>query len=398
MMGSKSSPSRWRRWLRPRRLILLGIVAAAAIAGAIALSGEEEVDPPETAEVAAADIRQRVQAAGVLTPSTQVEVGAQVSGQVRTIHVELGQTVRAGELLVSIDPDTAQSDVEVAEAAVAEQRSAMEATNASRELAEATVRRNRELFKTRLVSRAALDDAEADLRRLNAEYKRQFAALDRFNAELANRRLALSRTTILAPMDGVVVDIVVAEGQTVNASQTTPVLLTLADIDRMTVRTKVAEADVLRVKVGQKASFTTLSGLGEALQGKVRVIQPVPEKSGNASFYNVLFEVENPDRVLLPQMTVRVQIETGAVAAAPTIPSIALGERRDDGRYEVFSWTEAGGIKKRLVRIGLQDATRTQVLEGLKVGERVLLSPADGANATRDDPANAGDEAVPEAK
>ncbi len=398
MMTSDSRPSRWRAWLRPRRLIWVAVAVIAAIAVALSLREQDSAEPPDTAEVTTASVRQMVQAAGVLTPSTQVDVGAQVSGQVRAIHVELGQTVRTGELLVSIDPDTAQSDVQVAEAAIVEQRSAMEATDAMRDRAEANTRRNRELLKSRLVSQAALDDAEAELRSLNADYKRQFAALDRFNAELANRRLALSRTAITAPMDGVVVNIAVAQGQTVNATQTTPVLLTLADIDRMTVRTKVAEADVLKVKVGQTASFTTLSGLSQPLQGRVRVIQPVPEKSGNASFYNVLFEVENPGRVLLPQMTVRVLIESGSVDATPTIPSIALGDRRDDGRYEVFTWTADGGTVRRPVRIGLQDATRTQVLEGLRAGERVLLSPADGDNATRDTPAATGDEAVPEAK
>ena len=398
MMASTLRSTRRRRWLRPRRLLLVAVIAAAAIAATWTLRKPDAEESPETAEVSAADIRQQVQAAGVLTPSTQVDVGAQVSGQVRTIHVELGQTVRAGELLVSIDPDTAQSDVDVAAASVVEQRSAMEATNALRERTNASVRRNNELFKSRLVSEAALDDAVAELRRLNAEYKRQSAALDRFNAELANRRLALSRTAITAPMDGVVVNLAVAQGQTVNASQTTPVLLTLADIDRMTVRTKVAEADVLKVKVGQAASFTTLSGLSQPLQGRVRVIQPVPEKSGNASFYNVLFEVENPGRVLLPQMTVRVLIESGSIDTVPTIPSIALGDRRDDGRYEVFTWAAESGIKRRLVRIGLQDANRTQILEGLRVGERVLMSPADGANATRDAVTTQGDEAASEAK
>ena len=148
---------------------------------------------------------------------------------------------------------------------------------------------------------------------------------------------------------------------------------------------------------GQPASFTPLSGLSQPLRGQVRVIQPVPEKSGNASFYNVLFEVENPGRVLLPQMTVRVLIESGAIDATPTIPSIALGDRRDDGRYDVFTWTAEGGIARRAVRIGLQDATRTQVLQGLRAGERVLLSPADGAQKVRDTPEAAGDGAAAEA-
>lgn len=370
-----------------RRLFWVVVAATtvtAVTAAALLLRKPQSAQPPETAEVTIASVLQMVQAAGVLTPSTQVDVGAQVSGQVKAIHIELGQTVRAGQLLVSIDPDTAQSDVLVAEAAVAERRSAMESALALRDRAQAKAGRLRQLVDDHFVSQAALDDAQAELRSLSADYKGQFATLDRLHAELAKRRLALSRAAITAPVGGVVVNIVVAQGQTVNASQATPVLLTLADIDRMTVRTRVAEADVLKVKVGQAASFTTLSGLAQPLQGRVRVIQPVPERSGNASFYNVLFEVDNPGRVLLPQMTVRVLIESGSMEAALTIPSIALGERRDDGRYEVFTWTSENGIARRSVRMGLQDATRTQVLEGLRAGERVLLSPADGDKETRD--------------
>ena len=190
MMASAPPSHRWRIWLRPRRLFLVAVAVAAVIAATLALREQDAEEPPETAEVTVASVRQVVQAAGVLMPSTQVDVGAQVSGQVRTIHVELGQTVRTGELLVSIDPDTAQSDVEVAEASVAEQRSAMEATDALRERADASARRNSELLKTRLVSQAAFDDAKAELRRLNADYRRQSAALDRFNAELGNHQAA----------------------------------------------------------------------------------------------------------------------------------------------------------------------------------------------------------------
>ncbi|MEW6703790.1 MAG: efflux RND transporter periplasmic adaptor subunit [Pseudomonadota bacterium] len=375
--------SRALAWLRPRRLFWIALVAIVSIASLHAMGDAATAAPPDTAEASVGSITQVVQAAGVLTPGTQVDVGAQVSGQVTAIHVELGQTVLAGQLLVSIDPDTARTDVRVAEAAVTEQRAAMDATMALHRRAEAEAGRARRLLQAGGASQSAVESAEAELHRLGAEHKGQLATLDRLTAELAKKRLALSRTSITAPIGGVVVNIAVAQGQTVNASQATPVLLTLADIDRMTVKTKVAEADVLKVKAGQDATFTTLSGLAKPLRGRVRVIQPVPEKSGNASFYNVLFEVQNPGRVLLPHMTAHVRIETGAASGTLTIPSIALGNRHDDGRYDVFTWTEQGGIVRRRIRIGLQDASRTEVLEGLKPGERVLLSPADGAKATQ---------------
>lgn len=369
-----------RRPARRRLLWILVLVAVVTVA-VIALRRPAGTAAPETAEVTRASVRQRVQAAGLLTPSKQVDVGAQVSGQVTALHVELGQTVRAGQLLVSIDPDTARSDVQGAEAAVAEQRAAIAATMALSERARTHALRTRRLLEAGGAARADVEAADAEDRRLAAEHQGQLATLDRLSAELSKRRLALSRTAITAPIDGVVVNIAVAPGQTVNATQTTPILLTLANIDRMTVRTKVAEADVLKVKVGQTASFTTLSGLTQALTGTIRVIQPVPERSGNASFYNVLFEVDNPGRALLPQMTVHVLVDTGAAESVPTVPSVALGDRLDDGRYEVFVWRDGAGVERRAITIGLQDATRTQVLKGLVPGDRVVLSPAEGARS-----------------
>ena len=113
---------------------------------------------------------------------------------------------------------------------------------------------------------------------------------------MTQAQVRLGYTRITAPMDGTVVSLPVQVGQTVIAVQITPVILTLADLDTITVRTKVPEADIQAIKVGQTARFSTLSGEGKRYEGKVRVIQPVPERAGNAVFYNVLFEVDNRDR------------------------------------------------------------------------------------------------------
>ena len=128
--------------------------------------------------------------------------------------------------------------------------------------------------------------------------------------------------------------------------------------------------------------LATHLGLGRRYEGKVRVIQPVPERAGNAVFYNVLFEVDNRDRALFSDMTVQVDIETGAVKQVLAMPIVALGERGKDGRFTVQVLDAANKQTPRQVRVGLQDGARVQVVEGLKAGEKVLLAPpsaVDGA-------------------
>ena len=155
------------------------------------------------------------------------------------------------------------------------------------------------------------------------------------------------------------------------AVQITPVMMTLADLDTITVRTKVPEADIQSVKVGQTARFTTLSGEGKRYEGKLRVIQPIPERVGNAVFYNVLCEVDNRDRKLFSDMTVQVDIETGSAKQALTMPMVALGERDKHGRFQVTVLDSANTQTPRQVRTGLQDGDKVQVLDGIKEGEKV---------------------------
>lgn len=331
--------------------------------------------PPPTGKVESADITHVVQAAGVLQARTRVDVGAQVSGQIRKIHVQLGQQVRKDDLLVSLDPELARSDVAQSEAALAQARAALDRSKVDAEAARREVARQHRLLAASATAAAEAERAETDLARIEADQRGQAAQLSRLQAELDTRRLKLSYTRITAPMNGIVVSLPAQEGQTVIAVQVTPVLLTLADLDIITVRTRVAEADVGQIRVGQAARFTTLAGESRRFEGKLRVIQPIPERAGNAVFYNVLFEVDNRDRQLLSDMTVQVDIEVGAVKQVPALPVVSLGARDRDGRYTVHVQGPDGQGTPRKVRVGLQDGARAQVLEGLAVGDRVLLAP-----------------------
>jgi len=372
----KAFLKRWRA-----RLIVIAVLAAAGIGWRLTHQPPPPAPPP-SGVVALADITQTVQAAGVLQAKTKVDVGAQVSGQIQTLHVQLGQQVKKGELLVALDPELARSDVAQAEAALAQARAQLDASRVDAEAARREVARQRRLLAGQATATTEAERAETDLAKIEAALRGQAATVARFEADLENRKLRLSYTRITAPMDGTVVNLPVQAGQTVIAVQVTPVMLTLADLDTITVRAKVAEADIQSIKPGQAARFSTLSGEGKRYEGRLRVIQPVPERAGNAVFYNVLFDVDNRDRALFSDMTVQVDIETGSVKQVPAIPIVALGERNhQDGRFTVQVLDAANRQTPRQVKVGLQDGARVQVLDGVKAGEKVLLAPPSVADA-----------------
>lgn len=363
------------------KLLVAAAVGGAAWAGYRAVFPPPPPPPPPSGEVAKGDILQIVQAAGVLQAKTKVDVGAQVSGQVQTLHVQLGQKVKKGELLVSLDPELARNDVARAEAALLQQRALLEARRVDVQAAQRELARQQRLLAGQASAALELERAENELAKLEADVRGQTAVQSRLQADLAQAQLRLGYTRISAPMDGTVVNIPVQVGQTVIAVQITPVMLTLADLDTITVRTKVPEVDIQSVRVGQRASFLTLSGEGQRYEGKVRVVQPVPERSGNAVFYNVLFDVDNRDGKLFSEMTVQVDIETGEAKGVLTMPMVALGERDKDGRFAVTKLDKDNKQHPAKVRTGLQDGARVQVLEGVKAGDKVLLAPPSAASA-----------------
>lgn len=376
--NNKASRENWLKSWRVRAAIL--VLLGGAYGAYKALIPPPPPPAPPSGEVTLADISQTVQAAGVLQPRLKVDVGAQVSGQVRQLHVQLGQQVKKGDLLVSLDPELARSDLAQAEASVTQQVALIEVRQADLKIARREAERQRRLLAGEATAATEAERAETDLAKLEADLRGQSASLKRLQAELEKRRLSLGYTTITAPIDGTVVNLPVQEGQTVIAVQITPVMVTLANLDVMTVRARVPEADISQIQVGQKARFVTLAGEAQRYDGKVRVIQPVPERAGNAVFYNVLFEVDNQARKLLPEMTVQVNIETGRASKVLTAPMVALGERDDEGRFAVQVLDANNKQSPRKVRTGLQDGARVQVMDGLKAGEKVLLAPPTAAD------------------
>jgi len=317
-----------------RLLVAVGAIGAAALAGSMVLGGDKAPEF-QTASVTRGDLQVTISASGKVQPKNYVDVGAQVSGQLEQFHIEVGDKVEKGALLAEIDETRAAAQVEADRAQLKELNASYKQQQATLELTRANTARAKMLFDADAISRAEYEAATADLKiaearleQLNAQKDRQQSTLD---ADLAT----LAYAKIYAPLSGTVVSQAAVEGQTLNANQTTPTILRIADLSVMTVEAEVSEADVLRVKKGQNAYFTTLGGGDKRWRTTVRQVLPQPEVLNDVVLYKVLLDVENADEALKPEMTAQVFFITGEAEDAVLAPMAALRDRpAREGRGE----------------------------------------------------------------
>lgn len=341
-----------------------------------------------TAPVQRADLENAVLATGVLQALRQVEIGAQVSGQLKSLKVVLGQTVKKGDWLAEIDPVISQNTLAQEQAKLENLQAQKLAKEVRVKQAELSWARQREMLAQDAAARQDMESADAELRALRADGVSLDAQIRQQKLALASAQTNLSYTRIVAPIDGDVVSISTLEGQTVVASFQVPTLMKLADLSTMTVKAQVSEADVVRVKPGQPVYFTILGDPDKRYHGTLRAVQPSPEKINNAVFFNALFDVPNPDRTLRVDMTAQVAIMLGEAKQALTVPLTALGARDKDGRQEVRVLKADQSVEKRLVRVGITNNFQAQVLEGLKEGDNVITG--DPSTLEKTDDGNGG--------
>lgn len=342
-----------------------------------------------TAPVVVGDIQDTVLANGSLEALQQVNVGAQVSGQLKSLKVVLGQEVKKGQLVAEIDSLTQQNALQNAQAALNQVRAQLRSKQASLVQARSNFARQQRLLAGEAGSRENFETAEATLQSALADIDSLNAQIEQAKITVSTAMLNLGYTKITAPMDGKVVSIVTKEGQTVNSAQLAPTIIILAELKTMTVKALVSEADVIRVKPQQPAFFTILGDPDHHFNGILRSVEPAPDsissdgsdKTGKTAataapvYYNALFDVPNPDNKLRISMTAQVSIVLSEVKGALTIPSTALGERGKDGRYQVRVLQSKDGkhtVATRQVKIGINNI-QAQVLDGLKAGEKVIV-------------------------
>lgn len=390
-----------------------------------------------TEMVSRGDLENTVLATGTLDATKLISVGAQVSGQVQKMYVQLGDEVKQGQLIAQIDSTTQENSLKTAEANIknlAAQRLQQEANLNEAQLA---YKRQQQMFAQDATSKAELESAEATFKTAIAQVKAIDAQIESAKVTKSTAQTNIGYTRIVAPTDGTVVAIVTEEGQTVNANQSTPTIVKIAKLQNMTIKAQVSEADIMKVEKGQQVYFTTL-GDDSKRYASLRQIEPAPDSisdestttsssSNTAVYYNALFDVPNQDGKLRIDMTAQVYIVLDAAENALLVPSTAISNRPAKTKQNTTAQAVAssadnksdaapthapklerlnlnaaqqqllkdgkaslsvvrvlqadGSAQPKQVLIGINNRVHAQVLAGLKEGDQVVIADSSETSA-----------------
>ncbi|RWR00853.1 hemolysin secretion protein D [[Pantoea] beijingensis] len=378
-----------------RRWIILLVVISVTIAIAVWLSLRSSQQKPNyiTAAAEQRDFQQTVLADGTVTASKQVSVGAQASGQIKSLLVELGDSVKQGQLIAEIDSMTQQNELRNAQAALKNVQAQRAAKQALLAKYRAAFKRQQTMLSKNLTARSDYDTALADLNSTDADIQALDAQIVQSQIQVDTAQVNLGYTKISSPIDGIVVSVPVEEGQTVNAVQSAPTIIKVANLDTMTVKAQISEADVINVKPGMKVWFTIPGQPDKPYHATLRAIEPAPDSINNDStpglptagssnatteaiYYFGLFDVANPDRTLRISMTAEVHIVLGDQPNAIIIPSTALDKL--NGKTSVQVVDKQKNVTRREVQVGINNNIEAQITRGLKAGEQVIISQQAG--------------------
>lgn len=335
-----------------------------------------------TETVQKGNLEKSVIATGSVRALQRVEVGAQASGKIEKIHVTLGQQLKAGDLIAEIDSQTQRNALETAQAKLASYQAQFKAKTVTYEIAKANFERNQTLYRQKSTSLAELDSAKNTLASAEAAIKEVAAAIKQAEIEVNTAQTNLGYTKIHSPIDATVISIPVSEGQTVNANQTTPTIVQVADLSKMLIKLEISEGDITKVTTGMKVRFTTLSDPDKPYHSTISSIDPAlttltdneyTESVANtkAVYFYANSVVDNPDNKLRIGMTAQAQIQVAKIENALLVPTMTL---KREGRNTFVEVLIDGKAEKREVKIGLNDDHRTQILSGLSEGEKVISS------------------------
>ena len=396
--------------------VVLGLLAGGGYyASRIWFSQDGPDDNLLTAVAYRGDLEDSVTATGTLQPKDFVDVGTQVSGQLKKVHVEIGAAVKAGQLLAEIDPSVYQSKVDADRAQLLNQQAQLADREAQLDLARLQFARQKNLDRENATTTEALQSAEATERSARAQTAAIRAQIKQTESTLRGDQANLGYTKIHAPIAGTVVSQAAKQGQTLNANQQAPIVMRIANLATMTVQAQVSEADVPKLRIGMEVYFTTLGGNNRRYYGKLRQIPPTPTVVNNVVLYDALFDVENPNQTLMTQMTAQVFFVASSASDAVLVPLAALRPLAAEGRTRAPRVSGAGTsagparqgggerasgidprsqyanakalvtvvgaddkLEAREVKVGVMNRVSAQILSGVEPGEKVVI----GAKAT----------------
>lgn len=365
---------------------LATLVLILLVAGAVALyvRVSSTVAPQASVVIERGDIEKTVLATGILKPSVQVNVGAQVNGQLKKLYVNAGDRVTKGQLLAEIDPTLQESELRKSEAALVSAVAQKEAAQFTLIQYQLELKRQLRMDRDGSGTKSNLEDAQTKVDTQKAQIKVNQSQIIQAQMALETAKANLGYTRILAPVDGQVLGIVTKEGQTVVSSQTAPTILVLANVDTMTVQTRISETDILKVRPGQPLWFYVVADPKRRYQSVMGILQDAPNEAlqddntraqsqqSSAVYYNGVFSVPNPEHLLRTSMTAQVFIVTEQAKNVLRLPMMALGQPQGRDSYYV-QVIKGDAIEKRLIQVGINDRQFVEVKEGLSEGEHVAI-------------------------
>ena len=376
--------------MKKRFFILLGLAVAAGAAYYFFSSNSKQETTYLTESVTRGNVEKTVVASGSVESVNEVDVGAQVSGKITKLYVKLGQEIKKGEMIADIDSTTQINTLNTKKAALVSYQAQLKAKKTAYDVALSSYNRLSKLYTQKATSLDSLNSAKSTLDNAKAEMEAIEANIKQAEIEVNTAETNVGYTKITAPMDGTVISVPVSEGQTVNANQTTPTIVTIADLSKMKIKPEISEGDITKVKAGQEVSFTILSDSQTVYHSVIDSVDPANTTTSDSSstssstssssssstssaiYYYANVLIDNPDRTLRIGMTTENNIKIANAKDVLLVSNMAIQKR--DGKSFVNVLNDKNQPEQREVETGVQNDFQTEIKSGLNEGEKVIVS------------------------
>jgi HlyD family secretion protein len=375
-----------------KKILVFAVIAVVVVAVPLLskFGGGQDAKQVELAEAEYRLIKSSILASGTLAFREQIELTPEVIGQVVTVHVEESDAVRRGDLVITLDPKTYQAQVDQAAAATRMQAIAIERQKLLIENLEERYQRQASIYERGLVDEDSFDLLQNQLALARVDLRSYQESLSQARAALSQFEELLAKTRITSPIDGIVIQIDVEEGETVIAGTTNipgSTMMVIADPSETLTEVRVDEADIAQVEIGQQADIFAAAYPDTALAGTVQTIAAVARQTPGQQSLSFLVKIlldEQRDLKILPGMSVRADIYTQSSEETLAVPIQAVryddeadedsGEG-DQGDTAFVFVVEDGKAARREVRTGISSDSDQEILEGLEAGDTVVAGP-----------------------
>ena len=376
--------------MKKRFFILLGLAVAAGAAYYFFSSNSKQETTYLTESVTRGNVEKTVVASGSVESVNEVDVGAQASGKITKLYVKLGQEIKKGEMIADIDSTTQINTLNTKKAALVSYQAQLKAKKTAYDVALSSYNRLSKLYTQKATSLDSLNSAKSTLDNAKAEMEAIEANIKQAEIEVNTAETNVGYTKITAPMDGTVISVPVSEGQTVNANQTTPTIVTIADLSKMKIKPEISEGDITKVKAGQEVSFTILSDSQTVYHSVIDSVDPANTTTSDSSstssstsssssssttsaiYYYANVLIDNPNRTLRIGMTTENNIKIANAKDVLLVSNMAI--QKLDGKSFVNVLNDKNQPEQREVETGVQNDFQTEIKSGLNEGEKVIVS------------------------